>query len=596
MQSLVGTIARTFLPGLFRAKVLQGAPPSQWQPGDGGTGGDAWWLGLQNGAPPTTIDEATALTIPIFWACVSSIAMDVAKVPVHLFRKLDPAGRETVPNHPAYQLLLQRPNPWMEAVTFRENGQYSCNIHGNFYAEIVRDAVGNPKAMWPLRTDCVDVLVVTNPETGKQEIKYRVRTKKSGTAYIVLDASDVFHVRGLGNNGLKGLPMLRYAAEMLTAAKNMNKAAGSALAKGGTPRGVLEHPRTLSADARQKLRDSWEELHAGADPKYHVAILQEGMQYKPTVGVPMKDLQLLESRQWSVIECCQVWRIPPHKVFDLSRAHFDNIEHGELAYISDTLLPWWLRWEQQAWAKLLRPEEQATHYFKHSANALLRTDFKTRMEGYKLGVENGIYNRDEVREWEDLNPVPDGSGQMFTIQVNQASTKAIEAQEPADETKPSDDGTDATRGETASPEAETASARASRAARTVAASLKPVVETAIRAALGREVDQVRKRAGQPLEEWADRWYTEQRDRVASMLMPAVEAAQSMLASAAGSGEPAKPAGAIAGALADRHCARSREQLKGGQTGTWGASLTDRASVDAPDLCAQLAELAAKWRT
>jgi phage portal protein BeeE len=90
-----------------------------------------------------------------------------------------------------------------------------------------------------------------------------------------------------------------------------------------------------------------------------------------------------------------------------------------------TLANWLGRWEQDFWRCVLTPQEQQDGYFlHHNANALLRGDFKTRMEGYASSLQNGFLNIDEVRELEDRNPLPNGAGKKHHIQTNMGTIAA----------------------------------------------------------------------------------------------------------------------------------------------------------------------------
>lgn len=96
-----------------------------------------------------------------------------------------------------------------------------------------------------------------------------------------------------------------------------------------------------------------------------------------------------------------------------------NIEHLALDFVKMTLSTWMSRWEQDFWRCVLTPEEKAAGYFlHHNVNALLRGDFKTRMDGYASALQNGHMNIDEVRDLEDRNPLPNGAGSHYHIQLN----------------------------------------------------------------------------------------------------------------------------------------------------------------------------------
>jgi hypothetical protein len=98
--------------------------------------------------------------------------------------------------------------------------------------------------------------------------------------------------------------------------------------------------------------------------------------------------------------------VNPHKVADLRRATFSNIEEQNIDHVNDTLMPWFIRFEQATHNQLFSLADQnAGYYVKHNANALLRGDSKTRAEFYKAAINDGWATRNEVRAWEDMNPL-----------------------------------------------------------------------------------------------------------------------------------------------------------------------------------------------
>jgi hypothetical protein len=117
----------------------------------------------------------------------------------------------------------------------------------------------------------------------------------------------------------------------------------------------------------------------------------------------------------------------PHKIGDLSKATFSNIEQQSLEYVGDTLTPWFVRWEQAIRMQLMTPEQIADNlYVKHNANALLRGDLKSRYEAYASGIVNGWFTRNEAREREELNPIDGLDDPLVPLNM------AVVGEEPVD--------------------------------------------------------------------------------------------------------------------------------------------------------------------
>jgi hypothetical protein len=115
--------------------------------------------------------------------------------------------------------------------------------------------------------------------------------------------------------------------------------------------------------------------------------------------------------------------MPPHFLKDLSKSSFNNIETMSLEFVIYTLRPWLVRIEQAYNTQLILPKFQKKYFVEHSVEGLLRGDFKTRMDGYAIGIQNGWLNADEVRALENLNPQANGQGKKYHIPLNWTDKK-----------------------------------------------------------------------------------------------------------------------------------------------------------------------------
>jgi HK97 family phage portal protein len=382
------------------------------------------WLADALGAGKDTsgesVSETSALGLSVYFNCIRVIAEDVAKLPLIVYRRLD-RGKERSPGHPLYRLLHDEPCPESTAFSFRETLTAHALGWGNGYAEIQRDGSGRPVALWPIDPSSVEV-----KRNDAEQIVYEVRDQYGQTT--VLSPSSVLHVHGLGYSGLMGYSVARIGRTSLGSALAAQKHTAAFFGNGASPGGVLEHPGALSDKAMKHLRESWTARHGGADNAHKPAILEEGMKWH-TVGIPPEDAQLLETRQWQVEDVCRWFRVPPHKIGHLLRAQgWSTLEQTNLDYLTDTLMPWLVRWEQEIQRKLIGITDSGL-FAEHLVDAILRADTQTRFAAYAVGVTNGWLSRNEVRAIENLNPV-DGLDEYFqptTVQTLEQADKAAEA-------------------------------------------------------------------------------------------------------------------------------------------------------------------------
>ena len=159
----------------------------------------------------------------------------------------------------------------------------------------------------------------------------------------------------------------------------------------------------------QKIRDNWMNAYGGAGNAHKVAVLEEGMAYKP-ISLPPEDSQFLSTREFGVEEICRIFRVPPHMVQDLKRATFNNIEHQSIDFVMHTIMPWLVRIEQALIKDVLIEEEQDQFFPKFNVDGLMRGDYKSRMDGYAVGFSNGFLSPNDIRRLENMDLIPAEEG------------------------------------------------------------------------------------------------------------------------------------------------------------------------------------------
>ena len=63
---------------------------------------------------------------------------------------------------------------------------------------------------------------------------------------------------------------------------------------------------------------------------------------------------------------------------------------------------------------------------KLNVDGLLRGDYQSRMNGYAVGRQNGWFSANDIREMENMNPIPDEEGGNLYL-INGAMTKLADA-------------------------------------------------------------------------------------------------------------------------------------------------------------------------
>ena len=370
------------------------------------------------------VNERTAMQTTAVYACVRILAEAIASLPLHVYEYQDDGGKKLVHDHPLYYLLHDEPNPEMTSFVFRETLMSHLLIWGNAYAQIIRDGAGRVLGLYPLLPDKMDV---QRDDKGNIYYVYSRNSDENPMfkeyGNIKLKAEDVFHIPGLGFDGLIGYSPIAMAKNAVGMTLACEEYGASFFANGANPGGVLEHPGVLKDPS--KVRESWNSVYRGVNNAHKIAVLEEGMKYQQ-IGIPPEEAQFLETRKFQINEIARLYRIPPHMVGDLDKSSFSNIEQQSLEFVKYTLDPWVIRWEQSLQRSLLLPGEKGKYFIKLNVDGLLRGDYQSRMNGYAVGRQNGWFSANDIREMENMNPIPDEEGGNLYL-INGAMTKLADA-------------------------------------------------------------------------------------------------------------------------------------------------------------------------
>jgi HK97 family phage portal protein len=372
-------------------------------------GGNQTYTGKQ-------IDETTAMNYTAVFACIRVLAETLASLPLFLYKRLNPKGKEKATYHPLYRLLHTAPNPEMPSMIFREVMMVHLSAWGNFYGSLAFDGTGRVAQIWPLRPDKMTV-----HRNGDRGLKYKY-TLPSGVPKTI-DRRFILHIPAMGFDGVRGYSPITKAREAIGLGMATEEFGSRFFGNGARPGSVLEHPGTLSDKAQTNLRNSWEATHGGLSNSHKVAILEEGMTLKE-IGIPPEDAQFLETRKFQLNEIARIFRVPPHKIGDLERATFSNVEQQSIDFTTDSITPWATRIEQCIGFKLLTEEEQAQYFVEHAIQGLLRGDIHSRYAAYAVGRQWGWLSANDIRELENQNPIDDG-GDLYLTPMNMVPSDMV---------------------------------------------------------------------------------------------------------------------------------------------------------------------------
>jgi HK97 family phage portal protein len=331
------------------------------------------------------VNEKTAMQLTTVRACVRAIAQDCATVPLQLFYSRDPDGnRKPADNRIEHLLLNRRPNPHMTAAVYRETMIANMLLWGNSYAEIQYNGAGKIQNLWPLYPQYVRMEI-----TPSGTLRYIVSAP--GREAKVLLSDDVIHLKDLSVDGYCGLYTIRQLKEAVGLGLALQNHGLYYFLNGSRPGGVLEMAGTLTPEAQERLRSSWQ-IYNGPRNTNKVAILEQGMKFSP-IAINNDNAQYVETRNDQAIEICRMFRMPPHKIGIVGKTSVASMEQQALEYVTDCLRPIFVGVEQEYDTKMF---PSGGFEYEHDEEALLRGDFSSRMDGFSKGRSGGWLTANDV--------------------------------------------------------------------------------------------------------------------------------------------------------------------------------------------------------
>jgi HK97 family phage portal protein len=245
----------------------------------------------------------------------------------------------------------------------------------------------------------------------------RKRYKVTGFAELV-EPRDMIHVLNFSYDGINGISTLEHARQTLSIATSAEESAKGFYDSGGQLSGVLTvEGARLSKEQKDQIYKTWRER---TDPVMGtpngIAVLEGNMKYQP-ISISPSDSQLLESRQFNVVDICRFFSVSPVKAFDLSKSSYSTVEATQLQYLTDTALAVITKIEQEINRKIFLPSERGKVVAEFDTSAILRTDKSAQATYWKELFNIGAATPNEVRRESNLGRMENGDKAFVQVNV-----------------------------------------------------------------------------------------------------------------------------------------------------------------------------------
>lgn len=362
------------------------------------------------------ISEAAAMSLPAVLRALEVLCGLFAMAPLIYYRS-DGTGKTRVDDVPNAVMLRRRPNEVQNAFLFKELMLGDLLMTGRFGAYVHRDRLYRAEALSRVDPRGIAPAQSWDKQTGL-EVFYDTQLPDGSRERLT--RNDFWYVPGFSRDGLIGVDRLKLLQDTIEAAAATSAFAARFWENNAQPSTILTTKAQVEKKTKDEIKTDWINRFSGPRNAGAVAVLDQEMDAK-FLAHDAKQSQYIETRGFYVIEVARAFGVPPHIVFELSRATFSNIEQQSLELILYSMMGHFERVAAAATHQFAEPG----HFYEFLPDALLKGDIKSRYEAYSIAVDKGILNPNEVRRRENENDRLGGD----EYRVGSGST--VEGQKPS---------------------------------------------------------------------------------------------------------------------------------------------------------------------
>ena len=355
--------------------------------------------GILTGVTNDLYTSEELLSIPVAKACCDLIVNAIKALPIELYKYVDNDTVQEVKDDYRLRLLNDEPNTIATGCDFKAKIIQDLLLHGNAYVEVERK--GNEiTGLWNLNPSEVGILKYS--DKNKPHIIRDIKIKLAND--IELNSENVMISTVSSNDGgLTGQGVIARGHRTIELALNEIELNKNIMNNGSSPISIVKLDRNLSADAQQRLRDSWNKMYASSQNAGKLLILEQGMEYEKLSFSP-NELGLSASRTKTQADLCSLFGVP-ESMIDSSANSYGSVESASIRFLQYSINPYINIIESSLNRSLLLEKEKGKYFFKINTDEVLQTTVKERYDALNVGISAGILSLNEARIKENLQPI-----------------------------------------------------------------------------------------------------------------------------------------------------------------------------------------------
>ncbi len=360
----------------------------------------------------TIVNSDTAMQLNAVFSAVSLISDTISTLPIDAYIRSQGARYPLRPR----PVWVTKPDVDTTKEAFYGSAIVSLLLEGNVFIRVFRNRRGEIVDMKVLNP--LDVEIKRN---GQGRLIFNV----TGYERALTQDEVVFIPDVVKPGSIRGISRVEALKENFGLASALEKYAARFFGSGTQTSGVLEVPGNLTAEQAKSMQEAFDSRHRGWARAHKTAIITGGAQYKPT-NVPNDQAQFLDSRRMAVEDVARAFNIPPHLLGLPGTNTYASVEQNNIAFVTHTLRPIAQKLEGALTALLAQETGKEAAFIKFSLDGLLRADVNSRTEAYARGLQSGYYKINDIRRFEDLEPIEDPSAETVRVPLANVNVDAAD--------------------------------------------------------------------------------------------------------------------------------------------------------------------------
>jgi HK97 family phage portal protein len=353
------------------------------------------------------VTEKTAKSLATYYACGRNMCEDIAKMPFITVKNEKNGNKTRLKNTQAYQLLNVKPNNYANPFDLIYTIFNEAIYRGNGYWYILRDGSGLPSELHYIDSNFVTPQFDVDTRSMWYLVNYPILNLNRWCSQ-----DEIFHLKGPGN-GMIGQSVISYQLETLGKALAVQDYSNNYFRDGASMSGLL----SFAGVSDEKKLQTYVNMFMASFQKGGVGAVPDGVTFQSMNNDPQKS-QFIETENQIRGEIARMFRMPLSKLQDLSDTNNNALEQVNINYVTDCLMPWIRRFEQESDRKLFAIYERDSLDGMFDTEVLLRGDSAAMERKARTMFMYGASTPNELRKMYGENTLDNEASNINYIPSN----------------------------------------------------------------------------------------------------------------------------------------------------------------------------------